>query len=171
MPRLSKVRPLPLLVVLTVLALAAAVAGGIYLWNGRYSATADAATQRDQAVDAAEQIVVNINTIHPQTVDQDLQKAQDSLADPMLSQYNQIRAKFADGLKAQQADITVTPAGAALTTLDADAGTASAIVAINVTASSAKTQPTQKQQLFQVEMLRTPAGWKATKAAPSTGQS
>ena len=164
-------RPLPLLTVLAVLALAAAVVGGIYWWNGTHSTTAAAAAQRDEAVDSAEQIVININTVRPQTLDQDLQKAQDSLADPMLTEYNKIRQRFADGLRQAQATITVTPAGAALTTFDNDRGTASAIVAINVTASSATTPPTQKQQLFQVEMLRTPTGWKATKAAPSTGQS
>ncbi len=156
---------------LAVLAFAAAVAGGVYWWTGTQGSAAQASAQRDEAVDAAEQIVVNINTVRPQSLDDDLRKAQDSLTDPMLTEYNKIRQRFADGLRQAQANVVVTPAGAALTTFDADRGTASAIVAVNVTASSATTPPTQKQQLFQVEMLRTPTGWKAAKAAPSTGQS
>ena len=40
-----------------------------------------------------------------------------------------------------------------------------------MTASSANQQPTQKQQLFQVDMQRTPDGWKAAKASPTAGQS
>ena len=154
-----------------MVAFAAAVAGGVYWWSGTHGSAASASAQRDEAVDAAEQIVVNINTVRPESIDDDLKKAQDSLTDPMLTEYNKIRQRFADGLRQAQATITVTPAGAALTTFDNERGTASAIVAINVSASSATTPPTQKQQLFQVEMLRTPTGWKATKAAPSTGQS
>lgn len=59
---------------------------------------------------------------------------------------------------------------AALTAFDPERGTASAIVAIDVTAQSATTQPTSKQQLFVIEMVQTPDGWKAAKATPSTGQ-
>jgi Mce-associated membrane protein len=146
------------------------IAAGIYWWSGTHGATADAAAQRDQAVDAAEQIVVNINTVRADHVDEDLATAQTSLTDPMLTEYGKVRQKFSEGLKAAKANVTSKPAGASLTQFDAEKGTASALVAIDVTASSATTQPTQKQQLFQVEMLRTPDGWKAAKAAPSSGQ-
>jgi len=90
------------------------------------------------------------------------------LTDPMLTEYGKVRQQFADSLKKAQASVVATPAGASLTAFDDDRGTASAIVAINVTASSTNQQPTQKQQLFQVEMQRTPDGWKASQAAPTT---
>lgn len=159
-----------ILAVLTGLAFVAAVLAGGYWWYGAHSAAANQASDRDVAVDAAEQIVVNINTVRPQTVDADLASAQSSLTDPMLTEYGKVRQQFADSLKKAQASVVATPAGASLTAFDDDRGTASAIVAINVTASSANQQPTQKQQLFQVEMQRTPDGWKAAKAAPSAGQ-
>jgi Mce-associated membrane protein len=159
------------LAVLTVLALAAAIAAGIYWWLGTHGTTANQAADRDVAVDSAEQIVVNINTVRPQTIDSDLAAAQSSLTDPMLTEYGKVRQQFADSLKKAQASVVATPAGASLTAFDDDKGTASAIVAINVTASSANQQPTQKQQLFQVDMQRTPDGWKAAKAAPTAGQS
>ena len=160
------------LAILAILALAAAIGFGVYWFQGTHSAGAGHAAERDQAVDAAEQIVVNINTVRPQSIDADLAAAQSSLTDPMLTEYGQVRQKFADGLKQAQANVVAVPAGASLTAFDPDKGTASAIVAINVTASSTNTpQPTQKQQLFEVEMLRTPDGWKASKAAPSSGQS
>ncbi|GAA4851197.1 hypothetical protein GCM10023201_49850 [Actinomycetospora corticicola] len=159
------------LAVLTVLAFAAAVAAGVYWWIGSHGPTANQARDRDVAVDAAEQIVVNINTVRPQTVDADLQAAQTSLTDPMLTEYQKVRQQFADSLKKAQASVVATPAGASLTAFDDDRGTASALVAINVTASSANQPPTQKQQLFQVDMQRTPDGWKASKAAPTAGQS
>lgn len=159
------------LAVLTVLAFAAAVAAGVYWWVGSHGPTANQARDRDVAVDAAEQIVVNINTVRPQSVDADLAAAQTSLTDPMLSEYQKVRQQFADSLKKAQASVVATPAGASLTAFDDDRGTASALVAINVTASSANQPPTQKQQLFQVDMQRTPDGWKASKAAPTAGQS
>lgn len=159
------------LAVLTVLAFAAAIAAGVYWWIGSHGSTANQARDRDVAVDAAEQIVVNINTVRPQTVDADLQAAQTSLTDPMLTEYQKVRQQFADSLKKAQASVVATPAGASLTAFDDDRGTASALVAINVTASSANQPPTQKQQLFQVDMQRTPDGWKASKAAPTAGQS
>ena len=89
----------------------------------------------------------------------------------MLTEYGKVRQQFADSLKKAQASVVATPAGASLTSFDDDKGTASALVAINVTASSANQQPTQKQQLFQVDMQRTPDGWKAAKASPTAGQS
>ena len=141
-----------ILAVLTVLAFAAAVGAGIYWWLGTHSTTANRSADRDVAVDAAEQIVVNINTVRPQTIDTDLAAAQSSLTDPMLTEYGKVRQQFADSLKKAQASVVAKPAGASLTAFDDDKGTASAIVAINVTASSANQQPTQKQQLFQVEM-------------------
>jgi Mce-associated membrane protein len=155
----------------TVLAFAAAIAAGVYWWLGTHGATATQAADRDGAIDAAEQIVVNINTVHPQSVDQDLAAAQSSLTDPMLTEYGKVRQQFADSLKKAQASVVADPAGASLTAFDDDKGTASALVAINVTASSANQQPTQKQQLFQVDMQRTPDGWKAAKASPTAGQS
>jgi Mce-associated membrane protein len=159
------------LAVLTVLAFAAVVIAGGYWWLGTHGTTANQSADRDVAVDAAEQIVININTVHPQTIDQDLAAAQSSLTDPMLTEYGKVRQQFADSLKKAQASVVATPAGASLTSFDDDKGTASALVAINVTASSANQQPTQKQQLFQVDMQRTPDGWKAAKAAPTAGQS
>jgi Mce-associated membrane protein len=160
-----------ILAVLTVLAFVAALLAGGYWWYGAHSATANQAADRDVAVDAAEQIVVNINTVHPQTIDADLAAAQSSLTDPMLTEYGKVRQQFADSLKKAGASVVAKPAGASLTAFDDDKGTASAIVAINVTASSANQQPTQKQQLFQVDMQRTPDGWKAAKASPTAGQS
>ena len=159
------------LAVLTVLAFAAAVGAGIYWWLGTQGTTATQSADRDVAVDAAEQIVVNINTVRPQTIDQDLAAAQSSLTDPMLTEYGKVRQQFADSLKKAQASVVATPAGSSLTAFNDDQGTASALVAINVTASSANQQPTQKQQLFQVDMQRTPDGWKAAKASPTAGQS
>lgn len=155
---------------LTVLALAAAVIAGVYWWTGTQSTNAQNALQRDQAIDAAQQIAVNINTVRPSTLDGDLDAAQSSLAEPMLTEYQKVRQRFADSLRQAQAQVVATPASAALTAFDPDRGTASAIVAINVTAQSATTQPTAKQQLFVIEMVRTPDGWKAAKATPSTGQ-
>ncbi|MCD2192560.1 hypothetical protein LQ327_04025 [Actinomycetospora endophytica] len=159
------------LAVLTVLAFVAAVVAGGYWWLGTHGTTANQSADRDVAVDAAEQIVVNINTVRPQTIDADLAAAQSSLTDPMLTEYGKVRQQFADSLKKSQASVVAKPAGASLTAFDDDKGTASAIVAINVTASSANQQPTQKQQLFQVDMQRTPDGWKAAKASPTAGQS
>jgi Mce-associated membrane protein len=160
------------LAVLTVLALAAAVTTGVYWWSGTHSENASAAAMRDEAVDAAQQIVVNINTARSSSLDADLDAAQSSLTEPMLGEYQRVRQKFAESLRQAQAEVVATPVSASLTAFDPqhDPPTASAIVAIDVNARSATAQPQSKQQLFLVEMVRTPDGWKAAKATPSTGQ-
>jgi Mce-associated membrane protein len=163
-------RTITVLAVLTVLALAAAIAGGVYWWSGTQSDTALAAATRDEAIDAAEQIVVNINTVRPSTLDADLEAAQSSLTEPMLGEYQKVRQRFAENLRTSQAEVIATPVSAALTAFDPERLTASAIVAIDVNARSAQAQPQSKQQLFLVEMIRTPDGWKAAKATPTTGQ-
>ena len=155
---------------LTVLALAALVGSGIYWYSGTQSDTAQAAALRDEAVDAAQQIVVNINTVRPNTLDADLDAAQSSLTEPMLGEYQKVRQRFAESLRQAQAEVIATPVSAALTALDPEKQTATAIVAIDVNARSASAPPQAKQQLFLVEMIRTPDGWKAAKATPSTGQ-
>jgi Mce-associated membrane protein len=156
--------------VVTVLALGALVGSGIYWYWGTQSDTAQAAALRDEAVDAAQQIVVNINTVRPNTLDADLDAAQSSLTEPMLGEYQKVRQRFAESLRQAQAEVIATPVSAALTALDPEKRTATAIVAIDVNARSATAPPTAKQQLFLVEMIRTPDGWKAAKATPSTGQ-
>jgi Mce-associated membrane protein len=163
-------RTVTVLAVLTVLALAAAIGGGVYWWSGTQSDTAVAAATRDEAIDAAEQIVVNINTVRPATLDADLEAAQSSLTEPMLGEYQRVRQRFAENLRTSQAEVIATPVSAALTAFDLERLTASAIVAIDVNARSAQAPPQSKQQLFLVEMIRTPDGWKAAKATPTTGQ-
>jgi Mce-associated membrane protein len=163
-------RLITVLAALTILALAAAIGTGYYWYSGTLSDNAKAAAMRDEAVDAAEQIVVNINTVRPASLDADLNAAESSLTEPMLTQYRQVRQKFAENLRQAQAEVVATPVSAALTALDPEKATASAIVAIDVNARSATAQPQSKQQLFLVEMIRTPDGWKAAKATPSTGQ-
>ena len=165
-------RLVTVLAVLAVLSLAAAIITGVYWYQGTQSENARSAAMRDQAVDAAEQIVVNINTVRPATLQADLDAAQSSLTQPMLGEYQQVRQRFAESLQQAQAEVVATPVSASLTAFDPerDQPTASAIVAIDVNARSATTQPTSKQQLFLVEMVLTPDGWKASKATPSTGQ-
>lgn len=171
-PEQRRRRLVTVLAVLTVVALAAAVASGVYWWTGTQSDDANAAAMRDEAIDAAEQIVVNINTVRPSTLDADLEAAQSSLTEPMLGEYQRVRQQFAENLRQSQAEVIATPVSAALTAFDPahEPPTASAIVAIDVNARSATAQPQSKQQLFLVEMVRTPDGWKAAKATPSTGQ-
>lgn len=163
-------RAVTVLAVLAVLALAALVASGIYWYSGTQSDDANAAALRDQAVDAAQQIVVNINTVRPSTLDVDLDAAQSALTQPMLGEYEKVRQRFAESLRQSQAEVLASPVSAALTAFDPARRTATAIVAIDVNARSASAPPQAKQQLFLVEMIETPDGWKAAKATPSTGQ-
>jgi Mce-associated membrane protein len=156
--------------VLAVLALATLVASGVYWYSGTQSDGAESAMLRDEAVDAAQQIVVNINTVRPNTLEADLDAAQSSLAEPMLGEYQRVRQKFVESLRQAQAEVVATPVAAAITAFDPERRTATAIVAIDVNARSATAPPQSKQQLFLVEMIQTPDGWKAAKATPTTGQ-
>ena len=163
-------RTVTVLAVLAVLALAALVVTGVRWYESTQSDAAAAAALLDEAVDAAQQIVVNINTVRPNTLDADLDAAQSSLTEPMLGEYQRVRERFAENLRQAQAEVVATPVSAAITAFDPERRTATALVAIDVNARSASAPPQSKQQLFLVEMIQTPDGWKAAKATPSTGQ-
>lgn len=159
----------PFLAVLAVLALGAAGYLGWSYYHPR--PTVVAAAERDAALRDAEQIALNISTLHQDSVEADLTRWQDSATGPLLADF---RRRHGEMVKIFQQSKTTDVAhlkDAALTEFDPVAGTARAIVAVDLVITPDGGKPSTKRQLDQIQLQRTPEGWKASAAGPVVGRS
>ena len=126
----------------TVLAAVFALVGvGAAGWYGFswWTATRDNAGSviqaRDTAVTEAKQLAVTLQTVDPSQPEQAYRQWEAVTTGPMLAKLTQEAPKFLDQLKRSPLRSTASPVDAALTQLDSDAGTATAMVALDVTQS------------------------------------
>jgi Mce-associated membrane protein len=151
----------PLLATASVLLLAAIVfaawAGSSWLSAPRASA---AAQSRDQALRAGEQDILNFNTLDYRTVAQGLKLWEQSSTGPLHSQIVTGQASFEQQVKQAQTVTTARILDGALTSLDAGAGTAKIIVALQLTVTPAHGAATTKQSRLAGQLTLTSAGWK-----------
>ncbi|MEU5884807.1 hypothetical protein [Spirillospora sp. NPDC047279] len=160
----------PVGVVAIVLVSIAALAA---LWSGWswYGAEHDDSLAysrlRDQALQSGEQAVQNLNTLDYRTLDASLRSWQDSTTGKMNSDIVQGRATFEQ--QTQQAK-TVTRARileSAITELDAHAGRARVIVAVEIVVTPPSGAPATKRDRHIAELTRTSAGWKVSALGPA----
>jgi Mce-associated membrane protein len=158
---------------LTALAAVLAVAGvgaaawfGFSWWNADRSNSASASAARDSAVDAAKQIAVTLQTSDPTQPEQAYKAWEGVATGPLLEKLRQEEQANMDKLKKSPTRSTATPVEAALTDLDADAGTATAIVALDVTQAAvvngAAGQSSVRQLRVKLSLARTDDGWKVS---------
>lgn len=153
----------PLVVVCALLAVAAAACCAVFgiSWlNASDSGTASLASTRDTVLRSAEQAVINLNSL-------DYRHADTSLQNWMSSSTGQLHDQFAAGLKQEVADVqaaqNTTSArvlDAAVTSLDVPAGTASVMVAVDVSVTPAKGAPYSELQPEMGQLTLTATGWK-----------
>ncbi|WP_433783327.1 hypothetical protein ACQPX6_25150 [Actinomycetospora sp. CA-101289] len=155
------------MVISTVLAAVVVIGTGALVVAGEMPAR-QRQDVRAEVLRAASDGVVAINTVRPQTLTADLDRAESVQAEPMLTEYRRVRPRFAQSLSAAQA-VVIARAVEAGVQLD-DPVRPNVIVAIEVTASSATAQPSIKQQLFTVDMVQVGGVWKLSRAMPATGQ-
>jgi Mce-associated membrane protein len=153
----------PLLATALVLAvLAAAFAGwaGWSWYSAAHSGPPASAQLRDQVLQAGEQAVQNFNTLDYRKVAQGLSLWEQSSTGTLHDEITAGRAQFTRQIQQTKTVTTARILDGALTSLNARAGTASIIVAVQITVTPASGSPATKQSRLAGRLTRTPAGWK-----------
>jgi Mce-associated membrane protein len=152
------------------LGLVAVVVFGVLWWSAVHGSDATTAQDRDDALAAARQIAVNLQTLDFNTVDKGLATWEASSTGPLLEEFRKNHQQYADQIRKAQTVTSARLVDAALADLDVGAGKATAVTSVDVTTdqvvNGVPSLPLTKQVRIQLELIRTPdAGWKADAAS------
>jgi Mce-associated membrane protein len=152
------------------LAVVAAVCAAWFGWSW-YGAAHDESlhysSARDEALRAGEQAIQNLNTLDYRSLDEGLKVWQDSSTSQLYQQIVQGRQGFEQAVRKAQTITSAKVLDAAVTELDQHAGKASVIVALQVTVTPPKGEPTVKKTRLMGQLTRTSTGWKLSALAPA----
>jgi Mce-associated membrane protein len=130
-------------------------------WYGAAHTGPSASEQlRDQVLQAGEQAVQNFNTLDYRKVAQGLALWEQSSTGTLHNEIVAGRAQFGREIQQTRTVTTARILDGALTSLNTRAGTASLIVAVQLTVTPASGTPQIKQSRLAGTLTRTPAGWK-----------
>jgi Mce-associated membrane protein len=146
--------------VLAVLAAGFAAWAGWSLYRASNAGPPAAAQLRDQVLQAGEQAVQNFNTLDYRKVAAGLALWEQSSTGPLHTEIVAGRAQFTRQIEQTKTVTTARILDAALTALNPRAGTASVIVAVQITVTPASGSPVTKQSRLLGTLARTPSGWK-----------
>jgi Mce-associated membrane protein len=153
----------PMVRVALVVTLVAAVTAAWFGHSYRSASGDDSlayAAERDRVLAAADQAIVNLNTLDYRRIDAGLKVWQDSATAEL---YDEI-AKGGSRLRTEVEKAKTTSSArileSALTELDTRAGKAAVIAAVRVTITGAGGQPADGTRRFAGRLTRTSAGWK-----------
>jgi Mce-associated membrane protein len=154
----------PLAVSLAVFVVAVACAAWFgWSWHSAASAGPPAYSQaRDRVLADGEQAVQNFNTLDYRHVGQGIQLWLQSSAGALHSEVLQGRTQFEQEVRQAKTVTTARVLDGAVTALNTRAGTASIIVALQITVLPAQGAPVTKQNRLQAQLTRTAAGWRLT---------
>jgi Mce-associated membrane protein len=159
--RLASWRKNPLLATSCALLAVAVIfvvwAGSSWLTAPRASASANV---RDEALREGEQAVLNFNTLDYHSVGQGLNLWEQSSTGALHTEIAAGRASFEQQIEQAKSITTAKILDAALTRLNASRGTASIIVAVQITVTPAHGTAATKQSRQEGALIRTPSGWK-----------
>jgi len=153
----------PLLATALVLVVVAAAFAGWAGWSWYSAAHAGppaSAQLRDQVLQAGEQAVQNFNTLDYRKVAQGLNLWEQSSTGTLHDQVAAGRAQFIRQIQQTKTVTTARILDGALTSLNARAGTASLIVAVQITVTPASGSPVTKQSRLAGRLTRVQGGWK-----------
>ncbi|MFI0236421.1 nuclear transport factor 2 family protein [Streptomyces sp. NPDC016845] len=152
---------------LTVAALALALlAAGIAAWAGwswygaAHDDTAGYAAARDDALEAGEQAVQNLNTLDHDKLEPGLDLWETSTTGDLHSQLLKGRAAFTEQVRSAKTVSTAKVLSGAVTELDERAGRARVMVALRVTVRASGQKATDKDSRMLGELTRTDGHWK-----------
>lgn len=147
---------------LVLVVIAAAFAGwaGSSWYSAAHSGPPASAQLRDRVLQAGEQAVQNFNTLDYRKVAQGLALWEQSSTGTLHDEIAAGRAQFTRQIQQTKTVTTARILDGALTSLNARAGTASLIVAAQITVTPAKGAPVTKQSRLAGQLTRTSAGWK-----------
>jgi Mce-associated membrane protein len=157
--------------VVAAIGVAASLAFGGLWWYASQGPDAAAAATRDEALTAARQIAVNLQSLDYHSVDKGLDIWEASATGPLLDEFRKNRAQYADEIRKLQTSTHARLIDVALSELDRSAEKARALAAVDVTTTQmvdgAVSLPVTKQVRIQLDLVRTPdGGWKAAAAQP-----
>ncbi|WP_219825380.1 hypothetical protein [Nonomuraea typhae] len=115
---------------------------------------------REEVLRSGTQAVQNMNTLSHRSVERDLALWEDSTAAQLHQQIVQGRGTFAAEIAKAGTTTTAKVMEAALTELDAAAGTARIIAAVRITVIPPQGEPAVKKSRLVGELTRTAGGWK-----------
>jgi Mce-associated membrane protein len=152
-------------------ALLACLVFAVMWWNAANGSAARSVAARDDALGAARQIAVNLQTLDFTTADKGLGLWEASTTGPLHDEFQKNHAQYADEIRKAQTSTRARIIDVALSDLDAGAGTAKVLAAVDVTstqlANGGPGLPFTKQVRIQLDLVRTPDnGWKASAARP-----
>jgi len=154
-----------LVIAVVLAAIAAATLGALWALAAT-SGSLELARDRDAVLVDARQVAINLNTLDYRNAAAGLDLWQQSSTGPVLTEFEQNRDQYAKLVQeARRATVATVPA-AAVTELDELAGVARVLVAVDVTVTPEGQAPAVTRQRLQMEMTRTPSGWKVSKLSP-----
>jgi len=156
--------------VLAGVGLIAVLVFGILWFLALHGPGAKTAAARDDAVVAARQIALNLQSLDYNTVDKGLDTWEQSATGRLFDEIHKNRQQYADQLRKVQTSSTARVVDVALADFDPAAGTARAIASVDVSTTQnvngTESVPVTRQVRVQLDLVRTPdAGWKAASAS------
>jgi Mce-associated membrane protein len=151
---------LTLCVVLAVGALGAAGWFGSQWYGTKQDSSTGAVEARDGALRAARQLAVTLQTIDSSRPEDGLDNWEHAATGELLDQLRRDRQRYIDQLKKSPSTSTANVLETALTELDASAGTATAITALDLIQTTGSAQPNTRQLRVRLSLRQTPEGWK-----------
>jgi Mce-associated membrane protein len=145
-----------------VVAVACAAWFGWSWYSAAHTGTPAASLARDRALADGEQAVQNFNTLDYRHVDQGINLWLQSSTGALHSQVLSGRTQFAQQVEAAKTITTARVLDGAVTALNVRAGTASVIVALQITVDPATGSPVVKQNRLQAQLSLTSGGWRLT---------
>ncbi|MZD06670.1 hypothetical protein GTW43_16420 [Streptomyces sp. SID5785] len=154
-------RPLLLAALALTLVAAAFAAWGGWSWYGAaHDDTASYATARDNALEAGEQAVQNLNTLDHKKLADGLDLWETSTTGALHTQLVDGRSAFEKQVREAKTVSTAKVLDGALTELDARAGKARVLVALRVTVTASGGKSSEKDSRMLGELTRTDGHWK-----------
>ena len=153
----------PLVATALVLAILAALFAAWSGWSWYRASTAGpppGVQLRDQVLQAGEQAVQNFNTLDYRKVAAGLALWEQSSTGPLRTEISKGRAQFESQIQQTKTITTARVLDGALTALNPRAGTASILVAVQITVTPASGSPVTKQSRLAGTLTKTSSGWK-----------
>jgi len=153
-----------ILTVLVVLALVAALASAAWYgtrWASDALAGDSTAQVRDRALADARQAAINLTTVNSADVAGTLANWDSVVTGDLATQFAASRSQLEQQITTNPGNTQVSLVNAALSALDVNAGTATALIFADVTSSRSSGQPLAQRFALTMAVQRTDAGWKA----------
>jgi Mce-associated membrane protein len=155
-----------ILLVVTALAAVAALVSGVLWLLALNSDSLALSRDRDAALVDARQAAINLNTLDYKNVDAGLALWEQSSTGDVLAEFQKNKAEYAKAVTEAKRSTVATVPDAAVAELDDRAGSARVLVAVDVTVTPEGQAPVVSRQRLQLQMARTPQGWKVSNLSP-----